>query len=285
MSQSYCGNDCGGCEQREQLNCPGCRVGPGQKYGAKCDIARCAMEMNVSNCYGCSNAEGCAKRKRRVSAAANRTYMEEKNKEELQRKGNVSALLSKWLTVLFWLAIGALIVTNLCELIVFFLPVDYLGDIVSVIFCIAQALVMFRLGYACYHFRAAGILSLVSVFFTALGVFFDQSLLMVIFGVCELALLIFSVYQEMMGYIQVTEEFGSELSEKWSKLWFAHLIMLGIAGVSIFVFFHSFLAMLLLMTGAVGGLVTSVIKFVLLYRTAMFFREIHEGIQNIAEIN
>ena len=72
MSQSYCGNDCGGCERKEQHNCPGCRVGPGQKYGTTCDIARCAIGMNVSNCDDCRDAQRCAKRKRRVSAAVDR---------------------------------------------------------------------------------------------------------------------------------------------------------------------------------------------------------------------
>ena len=39
MSETYCGKDCGSCPQREAMNCPGCKTGPGAAWPGECELA------------------------------------------------------------------------------------------------------------------------------------------------------------------------------------------------------------------------------------------------------
>jgi hypothetical protein len=41
MAETYCGKTCTSCIQKEALNCPGCKVGPGRQYSGECALAKC----------------------------------------------------------------------------------------------------------------------------------------------------------------------------------------------------------------------------------------------------
>ena len=50
MEQTYCSKHCENCAQKEALNCPGCKAGPGRPVMGQCEIARCAQEKGYENC-------------------------------------------------------------------------------------------------------------------------------------------------------------------------------------------------------------------------------------------
>lgn len=279
MSQSYCGNECGGCERKEQHNCPGCRVGPGQKYGTTCDIAKCAIGKNVSNCDDCRDAQRCAKRKRRVSAAVDRVIDQQRQTQSLQKQVEVSGLLSKELTALFWLFIGSMIVNLICGIFDLAFQVEFFSLICSIVTCLLQALIFLKLGRTNFNFRVVAILGFASMAFDVLSLFVDHSALVLLVGLCQLAVVVAMEYLQFLGYVVVTEEFESDLSQKWNNLCVAHFVLLIVFGIAAaLVLLGLTVAIWLAMLAGIGYLVTSIFKYIRLYQTARFFRDYYEEI-------
>ena len=279
MSQSYCGNECGGCKQKEQHNCPGCRVGPGQKYGTTCDIAKCAIGMNVSNCDDCRDAQRCAKRKRCVSAVVDRIIDQHRQTQSLQKQVEVSGILSKELTALFWLFIGSMIVNLICGIFDLAFQVELFSLICSIVTCLLQALIFLKLGRANFNFRVVAILGFASMAFDVLSLFVDHSALVLLVGLCQLAVVVAMEYLQFLGYVVVTEEFESDLSQKWNNLCVAHFVLLIVFGIAAaLVLLGLTVAIWLAMLAGIGYLVTSIFKYIRLYQTARFFRDYYEEI-------
>ena len=61
MSVGICGKNCGfeTCELREELNCPGCRMGPGNEMYGDCPIAACSRARKTDGCDVCPARPGC----------------------------------------------------------------------------------------------------------------------------------------------------------------------------------------------------------------------------------
>ena len=44
MAETYCGKSCAECTKKEQLNCSGCKAGPGRQFGGDCELAKCVRD-------------------------------------------------------------------------------------------------------------------------------------------------------------------------------------------------------------------------------------------------
>ena len=280
MSQSYCGNECGGCERKEQHNCPGCRVGPGQKYGTTCDIAKCAIGMNVSNCDDCRDAQRCAKRKRRVSAAVDRVIDQQRQTQSLQKQVEVSGLLSQGLTSLLWLLAVNLVLNLVCLFLDYHFNVEFFSVISAVVICLAQAMIFLKISMANINFRVVAILSFVSAALAVLNLFVEGPLLILVVSLSQLGATVAIEYLQFLGYTVVTEEYKSNLSQKWNNLCVAHFVLLIVFGLALMVFLMGLtVAGLLALLAMLGYIVTSILKIIRLVQTAMFFKGYHEEIQ------
>ena len=65
MAETYCGKSCIECAKKEILNCPGCKAGPGRRFGGDCRLAQCTREKGHEACETCGFRGECSNLKRR----------------------------------------------------------------------------------------------------------------------------------------------------------------------------------------------------------------------------
>lgn len=52
---SMCGDYCGECSYREQVNCPTCQVARGTMFYGECQVAKCCSEKELKHCGLCDD--------------------------------------------------------------------------------------------------------------------------------------------------------------------------------------------------------------------------------------
>ena len=50
MAETYCGKSCAECTKKEELNCMGCKTGPGRPFGGDCELAKCVRDKGHETC-------------------------------------------------------------------------------------------------------------------------------------------------------------------------------------------------------------------------------------------
>ena len=50
MAETYCGKSCEECTKKEQLDCSGCKTGPGRQFGGDCELAKCVRDKGHETC-------------------------------------------------------------------------------------------------------------------------------------------------------------------------------------------------------------------------------------------
>lgn len=269
MSYTYCGKHCENCVQKIQLECPGCRTGPGKAYAAECAIARCCVARGHHDCDSCVNASTCFHLKGCGSAAELRLKKRQNDAAVLRGRLERSTVLGIWMTVAFWVLIASIAVGFLLAF-----SEGSLGDIVSVLFSIAYAAILLKMGDTSRCFRLAGILGIVCGVCNFLGTLSEELGYTALFSLVAMVLGFVWEYQEFLGYAEVTEELDPELSQKWRTLWgwqFGCLCAVAIGAVLTFI--GLLLAALVVLVAAVASLVISVIKLFYIYRSAKLFQE------------
>jgi len=53
IEMARCGLDCGRCDWRERMNCPGCQAADGHMFHGDCPIALCSIEKGLPHCGAC----------------------------------------------------------------------------------------------------------------------------------------------------------------------------------------------------------------------------------------
>ena len=59
MAETYCGKSCEECTKKEQLNCSGCKTGPGRQFGGDCELAKCVRDKGHETCDTCGFKGNC----------------------------------------------------------------------------------------------------------------------------------------------------------------------------------------------------------------------------------
>lgn len=68
MGDTYCGKLCEDCQFKDNLQCPGCKTGPGKTWMTECELAKCCMDKGHQNCTTCSYSTSCGKLRGRITS-------------------------------------------------------------------------------------------------------------------------------------------------------------------------------------------------------------------------
>lgn len=277
MAETYCGKSCENCTEKLQLACPGCRLGPGRAYSGECSIAKCCTTRGHQSCEYCATASTCYNRKSSFSAAENRIKMQEADASARAHRVRKSKLLGTWLMLLFWLVIVTNIVSVVFSLVESLPGMTLLAQIISTAFSVAYALILLKLSSASHCFRMAGICYIIAAVFNFATAITGSAGLASMIELAALVPSFIAMYQEYIGYAEVTEAIDADMGRKWGKLWYWALgSLLAMGAGMIFTLFGSLLGALAALASLILTVVVSVIKIVYLYRTAKMFREYAE---------
>ena len=280
MAETYCGKTCAECGRKEELNCPGCKTGPGRSIGGDCILAKCARGKGHETCESCiySNTCGTLMGKNGIpDQRIRKIEVEKQHKEMLSKRAKV---LGKWLWIVFWLTIAANVPALLSnDYFAQYLPGLYItGEVVGLLFNLAYALILLNLRHEYDGYRVAGILFLIGSVISALrGVIIcmnPEASGLVLLSLPATVLNLVATYQEYTAHSAVLVGVDDVLSEKWGALWRWYIrCYLGMIGCVVLMIFAPVLAAILLIAVVIALVVMSIIKVVYLYRTAKVFRE------------
>lgn len=209
------------------------------------------------------------------------TENEESAKELRLVKLRKARLLGKWVKVLFWLQIIAIVGNFLESDFLEKLPsvVNLTGKVISYGVIIAQSVILIRLKEVEDWFSKAGTCFLISGFsgfvvvLLALGGAGVLSILLLIaMAIVELR----GLYDEYTGFEIVLRDVDDELSEKWPLQWKLELILVIVTASGMILMFlpgiFMILSVLALLVAVVGAFVLGIRRMSLMYRTAECFR-------------
>lgn len=198
----------------------------------------------------------------------------------MRRRYEAASVLGRWLTWVFWLCIGS----NTADLIFIFMglqmDITLTKSICSLAFQALNILALFKLGEASDRFRLSAIMTIVVWALTLVGTMIEHQFLALIVSLGSTSIAIVSEYQQFIGFVEVTEEADSELSNKWSNLWTAYFICLCTTLVgALLTAMGIAIAWLIAFAAASGLIVAAVFKIVYLYRTGVLFRNLSKELQ------
>ena len=285
MAETYCGKSCGDCTRKADLNCSGCKSGPGKWYGGDCKLAKCARDKGHETCETCGLRDRCGTHRSREDMPDDRIRRiaaEEKRKAAIAKRAPV---LGKWLWIMFWLNIpgniGSLMMNDSTVNVLpgLFVP----GLIISAICSFIYGAILLKLGSEEDRYRTAGICSLIAGVSSALAAIInggaDGVTWILIFTIPAAIVAIVGEYNEYMAHSAVLSGVDNELSEKWEVLWKWYIgLYLGIFGSILLMLIIPVLGAIAVLGTTIGTVVVSILKLVYLYRTAKIFREYPVGV-------
>lgn len=280
MAETFCGKTCGECSQKEVLNCPGCRIGPGREFGGDCQLAACCRGKGHETCETCAFHSTCATLRRKDHFPEDRRRKREAAAAEKAAMARRAPLLGKWLWVLFWLVIPGTIASILTEeQITGLIPGLYIPGILLQTLCtLAASLILWKLSEIEDRYRTAAICSLIPAVVTLfLAVATRGSepptwTLLITLPAAVVSLV--GEYNQFTAHAIVTSPLNQELSEKWTTLWKWYIgSYAAILGSLFLLLLIPILGLLTTLAGAIALMVTGILKLVYLYRTAKLFRE------------
>ena len=285
MTETYCGKSCAECTQKEQLNCSGCKTGPGRQFGGDCELAKCIRDKGHKTCDTCSYKGNCGTLRSRDNMP---DYRRRKIEAEEMRKAAIAKrapVLGKWLWIIFWLiipsTIGSLMANESTAKILpgLFMP----GQIINAICSLTYGAILLKLGSEEDRYRTAGICALIAGASSALAAIvnggFEGATWILIFTIPAAIIALVGEYNEYMAHSAVLSGVDNELSEKWEVLWKWYIgLFLGIFGSILVMLIIPVLGAIAVIGCTIGTVVVGILKLVYLYRTAKIFREYPVGV-------
>jgi len=105
VEAGFCEKDCTQCGMREELNCPGCRMGPGNEMYGDCGIAGCCRKHKWENCGACPKRIGCTELAVKELLPARRKTRHELRSSRAEVMGTRAPFLRKCFWALFWMTL------------------------------------------------------------------------------------------------------------------------------------------------------------------------------------
>lgn len=279
MAETCCGKSCASCAKKEELNCPGCRVGPGRQLGGDCELAQCVRSKGHETCETCGFRTRCgtlAGRERIPDYRIKKTEAERYQKAAVARRAPV---LGKWLWLLFWLVIPNAVAGLLNnETVGALMPALYIpGQMLNIGCRLAWGLILLKLGTQEDGYHTAGVCMLIAAgadfVATVLSGGSDAAGWTLIITIPAAVFGLVGQYHEFMSHSAVLTGVNNDLAEKWEILWKWYIgITLGLFGSILVVLLIPILGLLLVLAGAIGVIVVEILRLVYLYRTATVFR-------------
>ena len=285
MAETYCGKSCEECTKKEQLNCSGCKTGPGRLFGGDCELAKCVRDKGHETCDTCGFKGNCGTLRSRESMP---DYRIRKIEAEAVRKAAIAKrapVLGKWLWISFWLVIPSSIGSIMShETTAKILPGLVMpGQIINAICSLTYGAILLKLGSEEDRYRTAGICALiaggVSAVVAIITVAAEEATWTLLFTLPAAVVAMVGEYNEYMAHSAVLSGVDNELSEKWEVLWKWYIgLFLGMFGCIIVMLIIPVLGALAILGCAIGTVVVGILKLVYLYRTAKIFREYPVGV-------
>lgn len=279
MSETFCGRSCSTCSWRSQLNCPGCKSGPGNASSGDCDLAQCCQSKRHESCDTCTTRASCTLRMTGEYMPKIRLNRQAAAASQAAHLAETAPFLRKWLRFLFWLVLPGALASIMTNNVVAgrFPSLALPGQILSFCCTLAYGLILLRLSSFSPCYRTAGICNLVS---TVLGVISSGlSALEISTGIVPFLLLLptaicllVGTYNEYHAHGEILEGVDAALQESWTKLWRWSMISLGILfGSLLFISISPVFGILILLADCVFLVVISVLKLIYLYQTSSAF--------------
>ena len=285
MAETYCGKSCEECTKKEQLNCSGCKTGPGRQFGGDCELAKCVRDKGHETCETCGFKGNCGTLRSRESMPDYRIRKIESEKMRRAAIAKRAPVLGKWLWIIFWLVIPSSIGSIMShETTAKILPGLVMpGQIINAICSLTYGAILLKLGSEEDRYRTAGICALIagasSAFAAIINGGSDGATWILIFTIPAAIVAIVGEYNEYMAHSAVLSGVDNELSEKWEVLWKWYIgLFLGMFGCIIVMLILPILGAIAILGCAIGTVVVSILKLVYLYRTAKIFREYPVGV-------
>ena len=285
MAETYCGKTCAECTKREELNCQGCKAGPGRQFGGDCELAKCVRNKGHETCETCGFKGNCGTLRSRESMP---DYRIRKIEAEAMRKAAIAKrapVLGKWLWIIFWLvipnSIGSIMAHETTAKILPGLVMP--GQIINAICSLTYGAILLKLGSEEDRYRTAGICALIAGGVSAVVAIItgtaEEATWTLLFTLPAAVVAMVGQYNEYMGHSTVLFGVDNELSEKWEVLWKWYIgLFLGMFGCIIAMLIIPVLGAIAMLGCAIGTVVVGILKLVYLYRTAKIFREYPVGV-------
>lgn len=210
---------------------------------------------------------------------------EEYKRDLARRRVKKAEMMGKWVMVLFWLQIVAIVGNVLSDdLFEAIPPVYFLGSLISFGIMVANSIILIRLKEVEDWFGKAGICYLVSgcsgivIVLLALG---GAEVLGTLLSFVMTIVGLRGNYDECTGYEVALQDVDKNLSEQWSTQWMLELIcILSTLGVSLLTLIGAaflstgvlIVCAILLLAIAIASLVVGIRRLVYLHRTAVCFQ-------------
>lgn len=282
MHETYCGKTCADCVEREQLNCPGCRMGPGRAGSGDCSISRCSVSKGFHACDFCANKEVCRNLRSRGNVQNDRLRRRRLEREYKEQQHKKVRLLGKWLWPLFWLVIASNVISFVFgdTLMSNYPALKTFGSVACIVLSGVYSTILFSLADASEQYRYSGIFGFIGLCLTILSevlpgmVSVFLSILALVFG-CLME------FREYSGHSDCIGESDPALSEKWCNLCYWFLGGQGAMLIGLVLgLFGSILGVLLHLAGTIALLAAAVLKLVYLYKTSVLFKNYLKNIEN-----
>ena len=285
MAETYCGKTCAECTKREELNCQGCKAGPGRQFGGDCELAKCVRNKGHETCETCGFKGNCGTLRSRESMP---DYRIRKIEAEAMRKAAIAKrapVLGKWLWIIFWLVIPSSIGSIMAHETTAKIQPGLLmpGQIINAICSLTYGAILLKLGSEEDRYRTAGICALIAGGVSAVVAIItgtaEEATWTLLFTLPAAVVAMVGQYNEYMGHSTVLFGVDNELSEKWEVLWKWYIgLFLGMFGCIIAMLIIPVLGAIAMLGCAIGTVVVGILKLVYLYRTAKIFREYPVGV-------
>lgn len=283
MAETYCGKSCVECPQKELLNCPGCKQGPGRRFNGDCELAICVMDKGHETCGTCSFMSTCVKQRNCAGMPEERIRRREAEAARKAEMAGHAPVLGKWLWVLFWLIIPSSVASIMSnQTLVQYVPGLYLpGQILNAICSVAYGIFLLKLAPIENTYKKAGICVLITgavsgviAIVTGAAGLTQVPTWTLLLSIPAIIVALVGEYYSFCAHADVLDGIDQELSEKWRKLWKWYIgVFLGLFGGIVIMLILPIIGVLALLAAAIGIVVVGIQKLVYLYRTAKIFRE------------
>ena len=276
MVETYCGKTCTQCPEMEQGHCPGCKSGPGKRFGGDCKVASCVQEKGHECCETCGFLSGCGKYQARYQVPQERRQRSEDIAKRNSLLAHRAEVLGKWIWYLFLLVIPNTIGSVMTQESIWGAgsAMITIGNLLQNACSLAYGAILLKAAVEEEKYRTAGscilIVALVGLVTSAIP---DNAGLRVFINIPLVIVSMYGKYSEYMGHASALTDVDDELSAKWEKLWVWDIgVGIGLFCSAIFILVP-LIGILLVLGFAIGIIVVSILKLVYLYQTAKAFRE------------
>ena len=277
MSNSYCGKSCAECESRHELNCPGCKYGPGTLSGG-CSIAKCCISQGHACCDTCTKRNVCQTIKAKDISPEFRLKRLENEMAEKVELARRAPIMYRWLWVLFWAYIGNIATNILLQSELAYALSVIIGLTVLVIMSVSlYKLSAFSINYKKAFYCCVAVFVLTGVV-ELLSTILQSELTGIIALICStpvMALNIIQIYFEHQAHSEQLRPIDSTMADKWLKIWKWLICWGGAMCLSlIFMFIIPVFGLYFFIPTGIGVIVVSIMRIKCLYDTCYVFRDI-----------